>query len=177
MFSTKKAEYISMIIEKIYFKSLTIKKDWKMSVIVNKYNDLVRSLQGLRGLPLLFLRLILAYGFYTPAINKLRDVSAIGDWFASMDYPLPYLNAYLATATESLGVILLILGLGTRIISIPLMIVMIVAIFTVHIGNGFTAGNNGFEIPLYYFLMLFTLMILGPGRISLDHLLFGRKRK
>ncbi len=134
-------------------------------------------MQNLRDLPLLFLRLILAYGFYTPAMNKIKDAGAIGDWFASMDYPLPYLNAYLATATETLGVILLTLGLATRIISIPLMIVMAVAIFTVHIGNGFAAGDNGFEIPLYYFLMLFTLLILGPGRVSLDYLLFGRNRK
>ena len=33
-----------------------------------------------------------------------------------------------------------------------LMIVMLVAIFTVHIGNGFAAGDNGFEIPFYYLL-------------------------
>lgn len=75
------------------------------------------------------------------------------------------------TATEAAGFVLLFLGLGTRLISVPLIVVMIVAIFTVHIGNGFKAGNNGFEIPLYYLLMLFSLVITGPGRLSLDALI------
>ena len=77
----------------------------------------------------------------------------------------------MAATTEIVGVFFLIFGLGVRIISIPLMIVMLVAIFTVHLHNGFEAGNNGFEIPLYYLIMLFTLLIYGGGKISLDNLL------
>jgi len=46
------------------------------------------------------------------------------------------------------------------------MAVMIVAITTFHLGNGFEAGTNGFEIPLYYFLMLFSLLIIIPGKFS-----------
>ena len=135
------------------------------------YNIFTEKVQKLNDLALLFLRLILAYGFYEPVMNKIGNVNAIGEWFASMNYPLPLLNAYLATATELAGVILLILGLGTRLISIPLMIVMLVAIFTVHIGNGFAAGDNGFEIPFYYFLMLFALMAFGAGKYSIDYIL------
>jgi putative oxidoreductase len=85
--------------------------------------------------------------------------------------PLPKLNAFLATGTETAGFVLIFLGLATRLISIPLMVVMIVAITTVHLGNGFEAGNNGFEIPIYYLLMLFSLLITGPGKISLDALI------
>ena len=48
---------------------------------------------------------------------------------------------------------------------------MLVAIVTVHLGNGFEAGSNGFEIPLYYLLMLFALLINGAGKISLDNLI------
>ncbi len=51
------------------------------------------------------------------------------------------------------------------------MFVMLVAIFTVHIGNGFAAGDNGFEIPFYYLLMLFSLMAFGAGKYSIDHIL------
>ena len=142
-----------------------------MKTIVKKYNEFSDTLSVARDLPLLFLRLVLAYGFYMPAMMKLKDVNAIAGWFESMNYPLPVLNAYLATITEGLGVILLILGLGTRIITVPLMITMLVAIFTVHFANGFASGDNGFEIPLYYLFMLFTLFVLGPGRISVDHLI------
>jgi putative oxidoreductase len=115
------------------------------------------------------MRLILAYGFFTPAKNKWNDIGAIADWFSSMNYPLPTLNAYLAAGAEAAGVVLLALGLFTRVISIPLIIVMLVAIFTVHAGNGFSAGDNGFEIPLYYAIMLFTLLVYGPGKISVDY--------
>ena len=51
------------------------------------------------------------------------------------------------------------------------MVVMVVAIATVHYQNGFPCGKNGFEVPFYYFFMLFSLVITGPGRISLDHLI------
>ena len=67
--------------------------------------------------------------------------------------------------------LLLTVGLGVRIISIPLIITMLVAIKTVHWGNGFEAGENGFEIPLYYILMLVSLIFTGAGKISLDYLL------
>lgn len=135
-----------------------------------KYQDLIAKLTNLKSLPLLLMRIVLAYGFFNPAMMKLKNIDNIILWFDSLGMPLPALNAYLATATESLGVVLLFLGLGVRIISIPLIITMLVAIFTVHIGHGFEAGNNGFEIPLYYLIMLFTLVVYGSGQYSLDQL-------
>ncbi len=134
------------------------------------YFNLISKLKHLESIPLLLMRLILIIGFFGPAKMKLSNIESIIKWFESMHMPLPALNAYLATATESLGVILLILGLGTRIIAIPLIITMIVAIITVHLGHAFEAGNNGFEIPLYYIIMLFTLIVYGSGKFSIDHL-------
>ena len=128
-------------------------------------------LTNLKDLPSLFFRLILAYGFYGPAMMKWGNINGIAEWFGNMGIPMPTLNAYMAAATEMGAVILLPLGLATRIISIPLMVTMIVAIVTVHLGNGFESGSNGFEIPLYYFLMLFALLVNGAGRFSLDHLI------
>ncbi len=122
---------------------------------------------------LLLARLAVAYGFYEPAMQKWSDIDAIATWFASIGIPLPTLNAYLSASTEILGVILLTLGLFTRLISIPLMVVMVVAITTVHIANGFSAGNNGFEIPMYYMLFLGIFASFGAGKFSLDYLLFG----
>ncbi len=143
-----------------------------MQKMVLKFN---KGVSKLGDLPLLFSRIILAIGFYKPAMMKIGNVSGIAEWFGGMAYPLPMLSAVLATTTEVLGVILLVLGLGTRLITVPLMFVMLIAIFTVHLSNGFAAGDNGFEIPLYYFMMLFTLMVNGGGKISLDYLLFRKK--
>ncbi len=140
-----------------------------------RYTCMFDSLSNLKSLPLLLLRLILAYGFFNPAKMKVGNIEGIISWFESINIPFPALNAYLATGTEVLGVILLTLGLGTRFISIPLIVTMIVAILTVHLGNGFEAGSNGFEIPLYYMIMLFTLLVYGSGKFSIDHLLKNKK--
>ncbi|MEJ2469146.1 MAG: DoxX family protein [Campylobacterales bacterium] len=120
-------------------------------------------------------RLVLAYGFFEPAMMKWQDIGSVAVWFGSLGLPLPTLQAYMAATTEASGVVLLTLGLFTRLISIPLMVVMVVAIVTVHLPHGFESGNNGYEIPLYYFIMLFVLMTHGAGKISLDGLLFKNK--
>src|SRR3954469_6270404 len=124
-----------------------------------------------KDISLLFLRLILAYGFWEPAKTKWADINSVAEWFGGMGIPAPKLNAYLAASTEMVGVFLLILGLGTRFISIPLIITMLVAIKTVHWVNGFPASENGYEIPLYFLLMFFVLVCFGSGRISVDHLI------
>ncbi|MFT7860529.1 MAG: DoxX family protein [Sulfurimonas sp.] len=139
------------------------------------YLEFTRLSEYAQSFVLLFARFILAYGFYEPAMMKWSDISAVAEWFGSIGIPLPTLNAYLAASTEITGVVLLTLGLLTRLISIPLIIVMIVAIVTVHLPNGFSAGDNGFEIPLYYMLFLLIFLSHGAGKFSLDRLIFGEK--
>lgn len=129
-----------------------------------------------QSLFLLLSRVTVAYGFYDPAIQKWFDIQSVASWFSSMHIPFPTLNAYLAASTEILGVVLLTLGLFTRLISIPLIVVMLVAITTVHWSHGFSAGDNGFEIPLYYLLFLALFASFGAGKFSLDHLLFGEEQ-
>jgi putative oxidoreductase len=126
-----------------------------------------------QSLALLSARVAVAYGFYEPAMQKWSDIGAVATWFGSIGIPFPTLNAYMAATTEITGVILLTLGLFTRLISLPLIIVMIVAIVTVHLPNGFSAGDNGYEIPLYYMLFLGIFASFGAGKFSLDHLIFG----
>ena len=125
----------------------------------------------LKDIPLLMIRLVLAYGFWGPGMMKWSNIDGIAEWFGGMGMPFPTLNAYMSATTEVGGAILLVLGFAVRIISIPLMVVMVVAITTVHLANGFEAGNNGFEIPLYYLIMLFTLLIYGGGNIGIDGLI------
>jgi len=129
-----------------------------------------------QSVSLFLARLAVAYGFYEPAMMKWADIGAIAEWFGSMGMPLPTLNAYMAATTEITGVVLLTLGLFTRLISIPLIVVMIVAIVTVHLPHGFSAGDNGFEIPLYYMLFLALFASLGAGKLSFDYLLFGEEQ-
>lgn len=137
------------------------------------YSSAKNLLDKGQSLALLLARVAVAYGFYEPAMQKWSDIDSVATWFGSIGIPLPTLNAYMAATTEIVGVVLLTLGLFTRLISIPLMVVMVVAIVTVHLPNGFSAGENGFEIPLYYMLFLGIFASFGAGKFSLDHLLFG----
>ena len=129
-----------------------------------------------QSISLFFARIAVAYGFYEPSMQKWSDITSVAGWFDSIGIPFPTLNAYMAASTEILGVVLLTLGLFTRLISIPLIIIMIVAIMTVHLSHGFSAGDNGFEIPLYYMLFLALFASLGAGKLSLDYLLFGEEQ-
>jgi len=162
------------------------------------YTEFSRLSEYTQSLGLLGLRLILAYTFFQPAMLKWSDIGSVISWFDYMGIPFPTLNAYMAAGTEMAGVVLLTLGLLTRFISIPLIVIMFVAIATVHGQNGFAFVNeavsftdayvngtlvngtiiqlqNGYELVVYYILMLVVLLGNGAGKFSLDRLLFGEK--
>jgi len=142
--------------------------------MLKKIYPLAKNILGnFQSLSLLLARLAVAYGFYDPAMQKWSDINSVATWFGSIGIPFPTLNAYMAASTEFIGVVLLTLGLFTRLISIPLIVIMVVAITTVHLSHGFSAGDNGFEIPMYYMLFLSIFASFGAGKFSLDYLIFG----
>lgn len=141
-----------------------------MKTITSIYKDSADRLNAFQDLGLLILRLLLAYCFYEPATMKWKDTNVVIAYFGSMGFPLPILSAYLVAGVEASAVVLLTLGFGTRLISLLLIIIMVVAMATVHWQNGFSAANNGIEILLYYSIMLLILLTFGAGRISIDHL-------
>ncbi len=143
--------------------------------LTQSYKEFTRLSEYTHSLSLLLARIAVAYGFYEPAMMKWNDIHSVAAWFGSMGIPLPLFQAYLVATTEITGVVFLILGLLTRVISIPLIIIMIVAITSVHLTHGFNAADNGFEIPLYYMLFLFIFFAHGAGKFSLDHLIFEKK--
>ncbi|MGD8999135.1 MAG: DoxX family protein [Granulosicoccaceae bacterium] len=91
----------------------------------------------------LALRLYLAPIFWMAGKSKFDDFDSTAAWFGNPDWglglPFPELMAFLATTTELLGAILLLIGFAVRWISIPLMITMLVAMFSVHWENGWQA--------------------------------------
>ena len=128
-----------------------------------------------KNLILLILRLILAYGFASPVLSKINYLEETIEWFENISIPLPALATYLVSGIESIGIVLLILGLFTRYISILLSCVMLGAIFFVHVSNGFSVADNGIEIPLYYLIFLMIFVSFGAGKYSLDRVFFKDK--
>lgn len=114
-----------------------------LSSFYRYYLQLGRTFIHLDGIPALAIRLYLVPVFWMAGTSKLNNFDSTVAWFGNADWglglPLPWLMAALASATEALGAILLLLGFGTRLISIPLAITMLVAAFTVHWQNGWQA--------------------------------------
>ena len=94
-------------------------------------------------LPLLATRLYLVPVFWMAGTQKLGHFESTVEWFGNPEWglglPFPTVMAALAGGTEVVGAIALLLGLGVRWISLPLMVTMIVAIATVHWENGWNA--------------------------------------
>ncbi|MBT3135614.1 DoxX family protein [Alteromonas sp. ALT199] len=107
------------------------------------YQQFVTRLQLADGIPLLLLRLYLAPVMIQAGWNKASSFDSIVDWFGNDDYglglPMPLVMAFLATAAELVGGVLLLFGALTRLVSIPLMVTMVVAMVSVHAENGWLA--------------------------------------
>lgn len=138
---------------------------------------IANGLGKMRDLPPLFFRLLIAFVFWTPAMIHLKNVAGFGQFLAQLDMPYPEFMAYVVMTFEVLALILMPLGLATRIEAFFLMCIMVMAIATVHWHNGWSSENNGLEKPLYYLLILFSLFVTGPGCISLDGLFARGARK
>jgi uncharacterized membrane protein YphA (DoxX/SURF4 family) len=111
--------------------------------LANKAQDLLDLTRAVDFLGPLLLRLYLVPVFWVAGTNKLSSMDDVIAWFGNPDWglglPFPTLMAWLATLTEAGGAILLLFGLATRWISIPLIVTMVVAAASVHWHNGWQA--------------------------------------
>ncbi|WP_373509100.1 DoxX family protein [Thiocapsa sp.] len=118
-----------------------------MITLARRLQRMLDTTRGLDFLAPLALRLYLAPVFWMAGNKKLADFDSTVHWFGDPDWglglPFPGLLAFLAAGTEVLGAILLVIGLGVRWISLPLMVTMVVAAVTVHWQNGWLAIAEG----------------------------------
>jgi putative oxidoreductase len=119
-----------------------------MLLLVNNAQSLLEKFKGYFDFiaPLL-LRLYLAPIFYMAGLQKFQNFEGTVAWFGNPDWglglPFPAFMAFLAGATELGGAVLLLFGFAVRWISIPLAVTMLVAIFSVHLKNGWLAIAEG----------------------------------
>lgn len=90
-------------------------------------------------------------------------------WMESIGIPFPKVNALLASITEVVGAVVLLLGTGTRVAAVPLAFTMLVAIATAHRG-GFDVRTGGMEYVLTLGVVLVALALLGPGTFTVTRL-------
>jgi putative oxidoreductase len=128
-------------------------------------------------------------GFLLHGLAKLnRGPAQFALLLEHLGVPFPVPTAWMVTCIELFGGALVTIGLLVTLASIPLIISMLVALFTVHIHYGFSAVNTigltrsgpmfgppGYEINLLYIAGLIALALSSPTAVSVDRILFREK--
>lgn len=123
---------------------------------------------------LLLIRVILGVIFIQTGIGKLMYFQDTTAFFAALHIPFPALNAGLASATELIGGLCFVLGLGTRLFALPLAFVMVIAIVTAKLGDVTTLSDFIRLQELDYLVFFVLFSTTGAGKWSLDAVL-GKK--
>jgi putative oxidoreductase len=146
------------------------------------YGWLITIGNALHSPLLLIIRLYWGWEFFLTGKGKLTDLSKPGQYFESLGIPFPHFSALLAGCTELVGGLLLLVGLASRLISIPLMILVVTAYFTADsdaVRALFSDPDKFLSAAEFQFLFaLVIIFVFGPGRFSIDELLgkyFKRK--
>ncbi len=136
------------------------------------YRLWVSLISKLQSPMLLILRLYFGWQFFLTGKGKLMHLDKTAGFFATLHIPMPKLNAALAGSTECVGGLLLLLGLGSRIITVPLIGTMIVAYLTADtdaVKNIFNKPDDFLSAAEFLFLLTSVIvLVFGPGVFSLD---------
>jgi putative oxidoreductase len=134
------------------------------------------------------LRLIVGYGFMQHGVSKLlRGPDAFAGILQGLGIPAPHLMAWLTILVELAGGLAVFLGAFIALISLPMAVVLLTAIFSVHLRYGFSSikllaatsagaqfGPVGYETNLLYLAALLCLALGGPGPLAIDGLCRNR---
>ncbi len=132
----------------------------------------------LQSLFLLGIRLVWGYGFAQAGWGKFKNLGRVTEFFDGLGIPLAHIQAPFVAGVEFLGGILIILGLGSRVVAIPLAGTMMVAYLTAHRDElfGIFKDSEAFfaASPFLYLFTMLIIILFGPGRFSLDRIIFSR---
>lgn len=135
------------------------------------------------------LRLMVGFGFAAHGYAKLsRGPENFATILMALGIPQPHVTAWVTSLLELTGGLFLMAGAFVVPLTLPLAIVMLTAMFNVHLRYGFSSirlkavtpsgaefGPVGYEINLLYIAGLATLALLGAGRLSVDRFLRERR--
>lgn len=107
------------------------------------------------------------------ATKVFGGVSGLSDHLASLGWPLATLQAYLASYTEFLGGVFLVVGLFTRLSAIFNVGLFAIIVFIFHGADAFSDKEPG----LMFLVLSFVVLLSGPGRLSVDYHLFKKSEE
>jgi putative oxidoreductase len=148
---------------------------------LNAMNAQIKSLFSTRaGYGITILRILVGVIFMAHGSQKLfgmfggYGLEGTGQYMASLGLNPGYLMALLSGSAEFFGGLALFLGLLARPAALVLIVMLVVAILSVHIHNGLFMANNGYEFGLALLGGAIAVLVEGAGRISLDRLIASK---
>ncbi len=140
--------------------------------MIQLYKRLVSVGNLLQPFFLFAIRLFWGYSFFTTGLGKLLHISQTETFFRSLHIPFPLFHSYLVGGIECIGGVCFVLGLGSRLVAIPLAISMCVALFAAHSHGASNVYDNLQEMliqpPFTYMFVSLVIFFFGPGLFSLD---------
>ena len=147
------------------------------------YLAFARAAESLQTPFLLLVRLYWGWQFMQTGWGKLHHLEKVTSFFASLNLPAPAFTAVMIGTLEFTGGILLILGLGSRLIGLLLSVNMMMAYITADreaLASIIQDPGKFYNADPFTFLMASLIVLsFGAGALSIDHLLqkrFGQKR-
>lgn len=161
---------------------------WEDTFLSSQMSE--RKQNGLVDWVLVPLRLVVGYGFMVHGWAKWsRGPAGFARLLEQIGVPFPDVSAWVVTLLELFGGFAILAGALIAVVSIPLIVSLLVAMFTVHLKYGFSSINTigltpsgpvfgppGFEVDLLYIAGLLVLLVNGPGKFSVDWALAQRRR-
>lgn len=143
--------------------------------MINCYEGLIAAGSHLQSLLLLAMRLYWGVNFFLSGWGKFQNIDKVIGFFKDLGIPFPEVNAYLTAGIECFGGLLLVIGLGSRLVAIPLAFTMVVALLTAHWSAVAHLWRDPDEFvrqaPFNFLLICLIIFAFGPGRFSLDAIL------
>ena len=149
-------------------------ENWFLRFCYNAYSFIIKIGTNLQSIFLLYMRLTWGHLIFLIGLHKYQQMDQTVQFFRDLNFLHPSFHAHLTAVFEIFGGIMLVIGLGSRLVAIPLIIIMITALSTAH-----AQDLNSFRFLLepsvlalsapYPYLMTAVLMfVFGPGKISID---------
>jgi putative oxidoreductase len=127
---------------------------------------------------LLAIRLYWGWQFFQTGRGKLGNIEHVTQFFQSLHIPMPEANAWVVAIMECFGGLLLMVGLGSRLVAFALAFDMVIAYLTADaeaVKSIFSDPDKFVQAaPFPFLLMTLIVLAFGPGKISLDWLI-GKK--
>ena len=144
-----------------------------MKTTIERFYRILNTGAGALQSPfLLLVRLYWGWQFIQTGWGKVNNIPKITEYFTTLGIPFPGLNAHFIAGLELVGGILLVLGLASRLIALPLTINMLVAYITADREALFSVISNPDKFyaaaPYTFLVASLIILIFGPGKFSLD---------